>query len=91
MGPRVSGLSADQIVLLAAVARFSGEANWYKVGRATLGKLSSPNRFTEELKALIADALLLEEAVEQGETLPRLRLSEAGERALEHARHEAAK
>lgn len=64
------------------IQRMGEKANWYKAGRVALGKLSSPGRFTEELRALVDRGLVRESPPVDGETLPRLQLTNEGRRAL---------
>ena len=77
----MSGLTSDQLLLLEMVSRFTGTANWYQVGRAALGKLSNPGRFSEALRWLLDNGYLSEhEQPEQ--TLPSLHLTAVGRQVL---------
>jgi hypothetical protein len=76
-------LSRSQKVLLAAIEKYDGQWNWYKLGRACLSKLDSPADFT--LQPFLDSGLVIEERIE-GEPLPRLRITLAGRSALEEDR-----
>jgi hypothetical protein len=75
----------DGLLLLRTLARFHQGANWYKLGRITLGAISSPGHFTEALRALIVDGYVAETRVE-GEELPELTLTEKGRMAIGNLR-----
>lgn len=75
------GQVQDRIVLLRTVADIGERANWYKVGRLALGLISSPARFTEDLRWLIEHGFLVEQ-VGEGDQLPQLSVTAAGHAAL---------
>jgi hypothetical protein len=72
-------LTRSQRVLLETIEKYSGEWNWYKLGRLCLSKLDSPADLT--LKPLL-DAGYVEEKPYEGEPLPRLYITQAGKEAI---------
>jgi hypothetical protein len=72
-------LTPSQRVLLETIGKYSGEWNWYKLGRLCLSKLDSPADFT--LKPLL-EAGYVEEKPYEGEPLGRLHITEAGKDAI---------
>lgn len=78
----MSEMNADRLCLLELVSRFDDRANWYKLGRVALSRLSSPGVFTEELRWLIDTHHIEELPGEDGERLPRLCLTQSGRDVL---------
>jgi hypothetical protein len=76
-------LSSDQRCLLDQIARFNGPTNWYQVGRAVLGKLSTPAAL-DELRWLIDHGFVSE--APSGGNLPTLELTLKGRDALQLSR-----
>jgi hypothetical protein len=72
-------LSRSQRIILEAIEKYSGEWNWYKLGRLCLPRLDSPADLT--LRPFL-DAGYVEERAHEGEPLPRLYITEAGREAI---------
>lgn len=70
-------LTEDHRLILCAIAKLGERANWHKVGRLVLGKLSSPGVFESVFSELL-DWGLIVELKHPGETLHRLSLTDAG-------------
>lgn len=73
-------LSKSHRLLLEMIYAHDGEWNWYKLGRACLGRLDSPADFT--LTPLLHSGLV-EEVRFENEPLPRLRITAAGKAVLD--------
>lgn len=73
--------TADELILLSLIRDLGDEANWYRVGRTALGRLSTPASFTAGLTSLLRAGLLEEEVSGDG-TPARIWLTPNGMTAL---------